>query len=245
MGKDLTMECLINPERGRGEEEISGTVLFCPGPGEAVSLGRHAKESAWQRHFLYNSNRWSPSEGGAALCGPAVGAPMAVLTLEKLIALGCQRVVIFGSCGALMPELAMGDVFLPSWAVSEEGTSCHYPLPSPATPSTALQGKLMDCLQQFGIDAKTGGVWTTDAPYRERRDAVRRYQSMGVGVVDMEFSALLTVAAFRRVELAAVMVVSDLLFDDVWHPGFSSRAFKSAIRGVGQALFAGLKRGQF
>lgn len=245
MGKDVTMECLINPERGRGEEGVSGTVLFCPGPGEVSSLGRYAKELSWQRHFLYNSNRWSPLEGGVALCGPAVGAPMAVLTLEKLIALGCQRVVVFGSCGALLPDLAVGDVFMPTWAVSEEGTSCHYPLAGPATPSMHLHVKLLECLQQLGVEAKTGGIWTTDAPYRERRDVVRRYQSMAVGAVDMEFSALLTVASFRQVELAAVMVVSDLLSDDIWRPGFRSRPFKAATARVAQALFSGLVRGQF
>jgi hypothetical protein len=60
----------------------------------------------------------------------------------------------------------------------------------------------------------------------------------------MEFSALLQVAAFRQVELAAVMVVSDLLGGEVWRPGFRSRPFKVAINAVGQALFAELAAGR-
>jgi len=232
------MECLINPERGRGEAEISGTVLFCPSPGEAMALGRLAKEQGWQRRFLFNSNFWCRPDGGASLCGPSVGAPMAVMTLEKLIALGGRRFVIFGSCGALAQDLAVGDLFLPTGAVSQEGTSCHYPLTTPPQPSALLYGVLTDFFgSKKGMVVKNGGVWTTDAPYRERRETIQQYQSQGVAAVDMEFSALLKVAAFRQVELAAVMVVSDLLYGDIWQPGFNSRPFKSSIQAVGRALF--------
>lgn len=239
------MECVINPERGRGEAAISGAVLVCPNPGEALALGRLAKLQGWQQHFLYNSTRWSRPDSGASICGPAVGAPMAVLTLEKLIALGGQRFVVFGTCGALSPALTVGDVLLPTWAVSEEGTSRHYPLPLPPRPSATLQGVLTDVLMGDGIDVKPGGLWTTDAPYRERRDRVRQYQSQEVLAIDMEFSALITVAAFRQVELAAVMVVSDLLYGDIWQPGFASRPCKGALRAVSQTLFAALSSGRF
>ena len=238
------MECLINPERGRGEAEISGGVLICPNPGEAVALGRLAKAQGWKQHFMFNSNCWSRPDGGASICGPAVGAPMAVITLEKLIALGGKYFVVFGSCGALSKDLAIGDLFLPTWAVSQEGTSCHYPLSLPAQPSMRLHGVLSDLLLRDGMVAKIGGVWTTDAPYRERRDSIQQYQSQGVVAVDMEFSALITVAAFRQVELAAVMVVSDMLSGNAWQPGFRSRPFKSAIQAVGRALFDELAMGR-
>lgn len=238
------MECLINPERGRDEAKIAGAVLFCPNPGEAMALGRLAKEQGWQRRFLYNSSAWSRPDGGATLCGPAVGAPMAVLTLEKLIALGGQRFVLFGSCGALSLALAIGDLLLPTWSVSQEGTSCHYPLTMPPQASTVLQGRLADLCRERGLALTRGGVWTTDAPYRERRESIRQLQAQGVAAVDMEFSALLTVAAFRQVELAALMVVSDLLSAEAWQPGFRSRPFKSAIQAVGRALFDELAMGR-
>lgn len=233
----IPTECLINPAQGRGEIGISGPVLLCITPGEAQALGRYARVQGWQRHFLYNSNRWSPPGTGGAICGPAVGAPMAVLTLEKLIALGGRRVVVFGSCGALAPDLAVGDILLPTWAESQEGTSCHYPLSIPPQAASGLHGELTDFLQGCGLQVENGGVWSTDAPYREQRHMIRHYQAKGVSAVDMEFSALIQVAAFRQVELAAVMVVSDLLGGDEWQPGFTSQAFKSAMYAVGRALF--------
>lgn len=232
----MTNDCLINPARGRGEARIAGDVLFCVNPGEAEALGRYAKGLGWRRHFLYHSTLWCRPDGGAALCGPAIGAPMAVMTLEKMIVLGGQRFVVFGSCGALAPDLAVGDVLLPTWAVSQEGTSCHYPLASPPGVSMALHGELTAALAAQGFDSEAGGIWTTDAPYRERREVIRQYQAQGVAAVDMEFSALITVAAFRQVELAAVLIVSDLLSTDVWQPGFASRRYKSVTRAIGKAL---------
>ena len=231
------MECLINPERGRGEEPISGTTLICLTPNEALALGRNAEEAGWRRQPLYHSARWSPPVGGGALCGPALGAPMAVLTLEKMIALGGRRFVVFGSCGALAPGLRIGDLLLPTWAVSQEGTSRHYPLSATPAVSSSLRTEVSTHLSLAGLSVHEGGVWTTDAPYRETREMIRRFRGLGVTAVEMELSALLTVAAFRHVELAAVLVVSDLLSEGGWQAGFASKLFKTAMRGVGRSLF--------
>src|SRR5262249_46166617 len=55
-----------------------------------------------------------------------MGAPMAVMLLEQLIALGARRLLYLGFCGALHPSYRIGDLFLPVHAVREEGTSYHY-----------------------------------------------------------------------------------------------------------------------
>ena len=44
----------------------------------------------------------------------------------------------------------------------------------------------------------------------------------------MELSAILTVAAFREMEAAGVLVVSDELSDFQWRPGFKTPAFTTA-----------------
>lgn len=232
------MDCLINPLRHRGELEIAGTGLLCVLPNEAMALGREAKEQGWRRQPLYPATLWVQPDGRGSLSGPALGAPMAVMLLEKLIALGGRRFVVFGSCGALAPGLAVGDLLLPTWAVGQEGTSRHYPLAAAPAVSRALVAELVAFLTSRGeVPPRHGGVWTTDAPYRERAETIRRYRQHGVMAVDMELSALLTVAAYRGVELAAVMVVSDLLREEGWQAGFTSRPFKTAMHAVARALF--------
>ena len=86
-------------------------------------------------------------------------------------------------------------------------------------------------VQPFSTERRqTGKVWTTDAPYRETRTKVADYARQGIYGVDMEFSALCTVAAFRGVELAAAMLVSDEVWKQPWQPQFSRKEFKRKSR---------------
>ena len=75
------------------------------------------------------------------------------------------------------------------------------------------------------VDFRSGKIWTTDAVYRETREKVERYQKQGVLAVEMEISALFSVAQFRQVELGAMLVVSDELSALKWRPGFRDKRF--------------------
>lgn len=164
-----------------------------------------------------------------ALAGPFLGAPQAVMAMEKMIALGVRRFWVLGWCGSLRQDLKIGDLLVPTEAISEEGTSRHYPVEGNDPRSTGSLNALIEkTLEKKGMHFKTGAVWTTDAPYRETPSKVRAYGGMGVLAVDMEMSALMTVSSFRGVSLAGLLVVSDELFDLKWRPGFSSEALKRA-----------------
>ncbi len=234
-------EVIINPKREPGEPDLGSLGLLLVNPAEVAQAKKHANELGWQRSFLFNSNLYlSPNQKNEDVsfwAGPALGAPMAVLALEKLIALGAKRIVVFGWCGALAPQLHVGDVLLPTWAKSEEGTSQHYPIVGQAEASLALNNTLARYLRSFS-DIRQGPVWTTDAPYREAREKVAHYQSEGVLGVEMEFSALATVARFRGVELAAAFLVSDELWRDKWQPGFQQKSFRQKSRAILKHLFA-------
>jgi uridine phosphorylase len=171
-------------------------------------------------------------EGSAvALAGPMLGAPQTVLVLEKMIALGCKKVVAVGWCGSLQSEVVIGDVVLPSGAISEEGTSAHYP-GTECFPSPELVNLLKAALSSTGATIREGIVWTTDAPFRETCAKVTAFQSQGVLAVDMETSALFSVARFRGVDLAAVLIVSDDLSSLKWVHGFRDAAFHESRKRV-------------
>ena len=91
-------------------------------------------------------------------------------------------------------------------------------------------------LQGKGLKYSLGKVWTTDAPYRETPSKVSNYYEKGVSAVDMEMSALLTLACFRQVKLAGLFIVSDELFDLKWRPGFSNPLLKRRSRQAGHLL---------
>jgi purine-nucleoside phosphorylase len=68
---------------------------------------------------------------------------------------------------------------------------------------------------------------------------VENYQQQGVLAVEMEISALYSVAQFRQVELGGILVVSDELSSFKWRPGFKNQRFvagrKTACRMVKQS----------
>jgi uridine phosphorylase len=234
------LSVVLEPRREAGEPLLPASGLFLLNPADIP----HARENAadWRRHYLFHSNLALSPQEDRFWCGPALGAPMAVICLEKIIALGARRILVFGWCGSLCPEVAVGDVVLPSGALSEEGTSAHYPVPGAVRPSLPLQARLRDALAaEYRLHQ--GPVWTTDALYRESRDKVARYAGQGLLAVEMEFAALARVAAFRGVELAAALLVSDLAWQQPWQPAFRGKDFRRRARELVARLFALLAQG--
>ena len=227
---------LINPCRTKGEPELKGYGLLLVNPTEAQAGFTLTGKLDGQNHFLFNSRLAQiPAHKGKDtffMAGPAVGAPMAVLALEKLIALGGKKFIVSGWCGSLANDVQIGDVLLPTWALSDEGTSAHYPVSGRPESCRETRRLLEQGLAARRDNVICGPVWTTDAPYRESRQKIKALGGQGILGVDMEFAALSSVAAFRDVELTAVLLVSDELFHDQWKPGFSTKAFKKKSKNV-------------
>lgn len=234
-----TDDVIISPRRTPGDPVLPPAGLFFVNPFEAKLAASLARQHNMASHHFFNSQLFScpATEAPFFIAGPAVGAPMAVLCLEKLIACGARTVIAMGWCGALQPSLAMGSMVLPTWAHSDEGTSAHYPLKGRAISDAGLRQELTSFLQPRFPSLATGQVWTTDAPYRETRSRIQKIQAEGVLAADMEFAALNTVAAFRGISFAAVMLVSDLLYSQDWHPSFHTKPFKRYSRDLVEQLF--------
>ena len=164
-----------------------------------------------------------------AIVGPMLGAPHAVMILEKLIVLGAKKILFLGWCGSVRKRVQIADLVVPERAVIGEGTSAYYPLKNgDPRPSDGIVRAIEESLETCPISFHKGLVWSTDAPYRETRDKVVSLQRQGVLGVDMEISALFAAARFRQVEIGALLVVSDELGSLHWKPGFSSSKFKKS-----------------
>lgn len=145
-----------------------------------------------------------------------IGSPNAVTVLEELIALGGREFLNIGTAGGLHNE----GVFLCDKAIRDEGTSHHYmPQGDLAYPDKELTEELRKSLQRSSLQFDTGTTWTIDAPYRETKAEVARYVKEGVKTVEMEASALFSVAKYRKVKIASAFVVSDVL-GKKWLPKF-------------------------
>jgi len=235
-------EGIIRP-RKRKTDPLAGTdVVMAMIPSDLNHFVNAFQPKEIAHHYIDFFDLYQVKDeinGPLTFTGPFLGAPQAVLGLEKIVALGAKRIWVLGWCGSLQPYLRIGDMVIPATAISEEGTSRHYPL-GDRLPETDhdLNRALEEALKAKAQSVLRGSIWTTDAPYRETPSKVKKYQERGVLAVEMEFSALMTVAAFRKVRIAGLLVVSDELFDLKWHHGFSSPKLKKSSQLAAETLLS-------
>lgn len=144
------------------------------------------------------------------------GAPMAAVMLEELIALGFERFLSLGAaghpCNSQGVKLEVGDIVLPKTALIFEGTSLHYRAEDGiSTPALALYDRTSSILNAKGIRFTPGTVATTDALYRETPEFIQTITERHAIALDMELSALFSVAAFHGKEIAGLLYISDII----------------------------------
>ena len=133
------------------------------------------------------------------IIGCAVGASFAVLVAEELFGSGCELLVSMTSAGQILPVRPPPYFIIIDRALRDEGTSYHY-LP-PAEYSLAdetLVRLAAESLTTAGMTPQIGAAWTTDAPFRETREAIAAAERAGILAVEMEAAALYAFAAARR-----------------------------------------------
>jgi uridine phosphorylase len=142
----------------------------------------------------------------AGIVGRAVGAPFAVLVAEQLFASGCRLLISLTSAGQIAAAGPPPYFVLIDRALRDEGTSYHYAAPAEfaaADPRLVQMGKA--ALARDQLNAIVGSAWTTDAPFRETRQAIEAARARGVMAVEMEAAALY---AFAQARGAAVLCVA-------------------------------------
>ena len=155
------------------------------------------------------------------------------MLLEELVAFGVRRAVFLGYCGSLLPEVRVGDIIFPEEAIREEGPSYHYLTKhEKSIPDLQLQRRLFDGMKSTRLRSFRGKVWTTDAPYRETPNKVRRLCEEGILGVEMEMAAAFAFGIFRGISIGAILIVSDEVNEGGWRIGFFSSPVKEARKRV-------------
>ena len=133
------------------------------------------------------------------IIGCAVGAPFAVLVAEELFASGCELLISVTSSGIIRSDAEPPFFILIERALRDEGTSYHYLPPSDyARIDDRLLSALEGVVAEAGVPVRRGSTWTTDAPFRETRDAIDYAASEGIVAVEMEAAALYAFARARE-----------------------------------------------
>jgi uridine phosphorylase len=153
--------------------------------------------SSWA---CYHTQLYQVEHAGTELgiIGGAVGASFAVLVAEELFASGCELLISVTSAGLIRSDADLPFFLVIDRALRDEGTSYHYLPPSDyAHIDDHMLSAFEGVVAEAGVPVRRGSTWTTDAPFRETRDAIDYAASEGIVAVEMEAAALYAFARAR------------------------------------------------
>lgn len=157
----------------------------------------------------------------------AFGGPNIAALIEEISSFGVKEICFWGYCGGIGQDLSVGDRVLVNRALREEGTSYHYlDDPNEHAGSAWFSDWQTVCESEGFVE---GTIWSCDAPYRETSAKVAKYRDSGILGVEMEVASLYALCSYRKLSAIAFLVVSDLISENGWAPGFFSPRFKKGV----------------
>lgn len=195
---------------GAQQGEIAPTVLMPGDPLRATWIAETFLEDARcysQVRGMYGyTGTWSGHR--VSVQGSGMGQPsMAIYAGELLREYDVSSIVRVGSCGALTEKLAVRDLVIASGACTDSSMN-----------RIAFEGLDYAPVADFGLlraaavaapEAHVGLVFSSDSFYAARPELVSRMAGYGVLAVEMEASALYTLAAKHGARALAICTVSD------------------------------------
>lgn len=157
-----------------------------------------------------------------------VGSAMAALIGELLATIQPKAVLFLGLCGAVHRSLEVGEFILPIASVRAEGVSRHFmPQQVPALPTFKIQKFVSQILLENGEDYRTGTIHSTDFRFWEFDEKFKQNLiEERVLAVEMETAALFTVCFVSKVNIGALLLVSDCPMKE---GGIKTKASASAV----------------
>lgn len=216
---DGNREAILNPENNVSRVEgFPKTVLACFQKGIVRELQEQFQPEEFDALYcVYRVPvyRFSYQGHDLALYMSPLGGPAAAGCLEEIIAKGAERVLFFGSCGALDNARTDGKLMVPTAAYRDEGTSYHY-LPAGDYVEIPTAGKLCEIFDELELPYVQCKTWTTDAIYRETRRNAEARRKDGCLTVEMECASVMAVGLFRQFPVYQFLYTADSLDGEGW-----------------------------
>ena len=196
--------------------DIAETILL---PGDPLRA-KHFAETLLEDAVCFNQVRGMYGYTGTyngkrvSVMGTGMGLSSTAIYANELIReYGCKNLIRVGSCGGLQPQLKLRDVVI---AMSASTNSAMNRLrfngmDYAPTASFRLLQEAYDIATDRGINVHVGNIWSNDSFYTDDPDEWKLWAAYGVLAVEMEASALYTIAAKYGVDALTICTVSDSL----------------------------------
>lgn len=230
-----------------GPNDVAETVLL-PGDTERVEkiidTWDEAEEVA--NHREYRTVTGTYDDVPISVTSTGIGSPSAAIAVEELAAVGCDTFIRVGSCGAIQPNIEIGDLVITSGGVRLEGTSAAYVRDSyPAVADYEVVTALVAAAERLEYDYHVGLTASTDSFYAgQGREGFGGYQSpdgqalyeellnANVKNFEMEASAICTLGNVYGLRAGAICTVYANRTTDEFRVEGQSRAAKTASLAV-------------
>src|SRR4051794_27279455 len=153
--------------------EVAERVLLPGDPQRALAVAQALLDTPRMlnaRRGLWGYTGTAPDGTEVTVQSTGMGGPSAAIVAEELIDLGARTLVRIGTCGALVPELALGELLAVESAVSADGASQGLGANGRVDPDSVLTEALVDA------GAKPATVVSTDLFYDPRADMADRWR---------------------------------------------------------------------
>jgi len=197
--------------------EIADTILL---PGDPLRA-KYIAETFLEGAICYNQVRGMLGYTGTykgkriSVQGTGMGVPSLSIYVNELIRFyDVQNLIRVGTCGAIQEDLKVRDIILAMSASSDSNANrlVFQHIDFAPTASFDLLWKAYQAATARNVPVKVGGIFTTDTFYQDSLDLYKKLASYQVLAVEMESSALYTLAAKFKRNALSVLTVSDHIF---------------------------------
>lgn len=219
---DDNPDALINPADKHAAEKLPGDKLIISFFGEAI--GKMLDEGLIEVCATLSGENpidvYRFVDDDVLMIHGMVGCPATAGAMDVLIGMGIQKVMFCGGGGALEKGIHVGQLFVVSGAIRDEGFSYHYVEPSRIIHSdSSVRASICEYLKAHGIAYTEGLCWTTDCMFRETRDLIAYRREEGAKIVEMEQAGCIAVAQFRKIQYGAIIYGGDDVSKEQWDKG--------------------------
>jgi uridine phosphorylase len=192
------------PSRLRPTAPIAAAAVLVGDPGRALLLAQELlEEPKMSNHArgLWAYFGTTPAGDELTIQATGMGGPSAALVLGDLGELGVKRAVRVGTCVGI--EAGLGDLLVVEEAIARGGSAASLGVEPASTvaPEPALTRKLHS---ELGSEGRLVSVASVDA------DPAEHAAGPDVAAIDMQTAPLLARATGLKIELAAVLIVSEM-----------------------------------
>jgi len=199
---------------GAKNGEIADTVLL---PGDPLRA-RFIAETYFENPVCYNEVRGMYGFTGTykgkqiSVQGTGMGVPsISIYVHELLTEYDVKTVMRVGTCGSIHPDLRVRDLILAMAACSDSNiNNLRFPGKnfSPIADYELLR-RADELARQKGVKANVGNIFTTDSFYHDDQNYWKQWADFGILGLEMESTALYTLAAKFHARALSILTVSD------------------------------------